>query len=65
MIDSNIDTKATYCRINAFGNTSVIGIRYELNDPYICVIAKLINNTNNQFGVDKQIKIKKTKIKLI
>lgn len=43
----------------------VIGIRYELNDPYICVIAKLINNTNNQFGVDKQIKIKKTKIKLI
>lgn len=28
----------------------VIGIRYELNDPYICVIAKLIETQKNDMG---------------
>jgi hypothetical protein len=26
----------------------VIGIRFELNDPYICVIAKIIDNAGEQ-----------------
>ena len=40
----------------------VIGIRYELNDPYVCVIAKLLNP--EYLKEDKSIKIKKKKIKI-
>jgi hypothetical protein len=36
----------------------VIGIRFELNDPYICVIAKLIDNaTSDKPGYKKPIQI--------
>lgn len=44
----------------------VIGVRYELNDPYICVIAKLSNNSENEKGEQKKTQEKqKKKIKLI
>jgi hypothetical protein len=31
----------------------VIGVRYELNDPYICVIAKLVEPEKKFGNVDK------------
>jgi DNA-directed RNA polymerase subunit E'/Rpb7 len=36
-------------------NIRVVGVRYELNDPYICVIGKLIESHKN-IPFDKQIK---------
>jgi DNA-directed RNA polymerase subunit E'/Rpb7 len=38
----------------------VIGIRYELNDPYICAIGKLI-----QERVDQAMQVKKPKLKIV
>ena len=35
----------------------VIGIRYELNDPYICVIAKLVSSETNQRKQKPKIQI--------
>ena len=44
----------------------VIGVRYELNDPYICVIAKLSNNSEKEGDHPKKTQEKqKKKIKLI
>ena len=38
----------------------VIGVRFELNDPYICIIAKLIDPEKElSKNVEKKIKIKK------
>ena len=34
----------------------VIGVRFEINDPYICVIAKLIKK-DEQSGGNKKIEI--------
>ena len=31
----------------------VIGVRFELNDPYICVIGKLVDNTKDKKGGNK------------
>ena len=31
----------------------VIGVRYELNDPYICVIARLLENTSAPAEMNK------------
>lgn len=46
-------------RENTSIKVSVIGVRFELNDPYICVIAKLIdagNATSNHVLTDKSRK---------
>ena len=42
----------------------VIGIRYELNDPYICVLAKLLKEDVNMMGAPSKIKIKKNPINI-
>ena len=40
---------------NATITVRVIGVRFELNDPYICVIGTLLNvsNTTNEFRPDR------------
>jgi DNA-directed RNA polymerase subunit E'/Rpb7 len=38
----------------------VIGIRYELNDPYICAIGKLVHER-----VEQTIKVKKPRLKIV
>ena len=42
----------------------VIGIRYELNDPYICVLAKLLKEDADMMGPPSKIKIKKNPINI-
>ena len=37
----------------------VIGVRFELNDPYICIIAKLIDPEKELKNAEKKMKIKK------
>jgi DNA-directed RNA polymerase subunit E'/Rpb7 len=42
----------------------VIGIRYELNDPYICVLAKLLKDDAETTAAPQKIKIKKQPINI-
>ena len=42
----------------AFIETKIIGIRFELNDPYICAIATLVDNTSERtFGTKPKLNI--------
>lgn len=42
----------------------VIGIRYELNDPYICVLAKLLKDDAENIAAPQKIRIKKRPINI-
>jgi hypothetical protein len=42
----------------------VIGIRYELNDPYICVLAKLLKDEVETTAAPQKIRIKKQPINI-
>jgi DNA-directed RNA polymerase subunit E'/Rpb7 len=42
----------------------VIGIRYELNDPYICVLAKLLKDEVETAAAPQKIRIKKQPINI-
>ena len=42
----------------------VIGIRYELNDPYICVLAKLLKEDDVMMNAPMKMKIKKQPINI-
>jgi hypothetical protein len=43
----NMDRNFQSVKENMTIYVKVIGIRYELNDPYICVIGKLVNRQQN------------------
>lgn len=43
----NLDRYFNGIKDNAMITVQVIGVRYELNDSYICVIGELVQNSNN------------------
>jgi len=44
---------------------NVIGVRYELNDPYICVIAKLIEQNRQTMGNERERITKKPALNIL
>jgi hypothetical protein len=60
----NMDKYFQSIQENANILVKVIGIRYELNDPYICVLAKLVKEDNNTTNYPRKIKLKKQQINI-
>jgi DNA-directed RNA polymerase subunit E'/Rpb7 len=44
---------------------NVIGVRFELNDPYICVIAKLVEPKSSKYGNDREKTTKKPALNIL
>jgi DNA-directed RNA polymerase subunit E'/Rpb7 len=44
---------------------NVIGVRFELNDPYICVIAKLVEPKASKYGNDREKTTKKPALNIL
>ena len=44
---------------------NVIGVRFELNDPYICVIAKLVEPKSSKIGNDREKTTKKPALNIL
>jgi len=52
-------------RENSTIKVSVIGVRFELNDPYICVIAKLMDGGESSMSIYRPDKIRKPAIRIM
>ena len=48
----HLDNRFNVIKEDSIIKVRVIGVRYELNDPYICVIARLLENTSVQVATE-------------